>query len=420
VFQGWGQTALGAAFGPPVTLNVTKQGWPEGLWLIELEVRRDEHADWEAVVLHGRQHAPLVIRALNGPALTTTRAHLVRACVEPGVQLPDLALDEAGRAETVELLVDLIALRQRDIASVARQDMGWLKDAVRSLSRLAGRMARQADGGGLPTKLLNFACQDSSHTGFVHLPGLLALPAGEYRELPTGDPLNDALRRCGRLAAADSVAEAVRHDLLFLDIDVIGCFANFVQIAAAPNGEPSAAEFNRFDHERYWKSVLGTPHRDQLAADWSGERALGKAHIVWALAELVRQWDHATHGLNLGAANALLGCALKFRAWLHQRLATNALMATAAWNAPWPRFAAEGVDFLEAVPRFASLFALAARAAAAGLLEFDETLTWLEHQVAQRWMAEEGIAVLVGLAPELFGHQLLFWELIVRTASHSH
>ena len=93
-------------------------------------------------------------------------------------------------------------------------------------------------------------------------------------------------------------------------------------------------------------------------------------------------------------------------------------MSTAAWNAPWPRFAAPEVDFLEAAPRFASLFALAARAAAAGLLDFDETLTWLEHHVDRRWMAEEGIAVLVGLAPELFGHQLLFWELIVRTAPH--
>lgn len=117
-------------------------------------------------------------------------------------------------------------------------------------------------------------------------------------------------------------------------------------------------------------------------------------------------------------AGALLGCALKFRAWLYERLATNALMATAAWKAPWPRFAAPDVDFLERTPRFASLFALAARAAAAGLLEFDETLTWLEHQVAQRWMAEEGIAVLVSLAPELFGHQLLFWELIIRTSPH--
>ena len=205
---------------------------------------------------------------------------------------------------------------------------------------------------------------------------------------------------------------------MFLDIEVIGCFANFAQIAAAPNGEPLGAEFNHFAHDHYWQSVLGTPQHDHLAPDWSGERALGHAHFVCALAGLVRGYEHPTHELNLAAANALLHSAPAFRAWLHQRLAPKALMAAGAWNAPWPRFAAPEVDFLEAAPRFASLFALAARAAAAGLLEFDETLTWLEHQVAQRWMAEEGIAVLVGLAPELFGHQLLFWELIVRTSPH--
>lgn len=409
-------TAFGTAFGHSVTLNVTKEGWPEGLWLIELEVRRDEHADWEPVALRGCEHAPLLIHARNGQTLATTRARLVWASVLRA-QLPDLTLDDSGRAEMLELLVDLIALRQRGIASAARHDMSWLKDAVRSLSRLAGRIARQADGSGLQAQLLNFACQDSNHTGFVHLPGLLALPAGEYRELPTGDPLNDALRRCGRLAAADSVAEAVRHDPLFLDINVISCFANFAQIAATPNGEPSAAEFNCFAHERYWKSVLGTPQSNYLAPDWSGEGALGKAHFVWALAELVRRYEHQTHELNLGAANTLLHYSPQFRAWLHQRLAGRAVMSAAAWNVPWPRFGAPDEDFLEAAPRFASLFALAARSAAAGLLDFDETLTWLEYHV-ERWMAEEGIAVLVGLAPELFGHQLLFWELIARTAPH--
>jgi hypothetical protein len=183
-----------------------------------------------------------------------------------------------------------------------------------------------------------------------------------------------------------------------------------------PNGEPSAPEFNHFAHERYWQNVLGTPRHDHLAPDWSGEGALGHAHFVCALAELVRAYEHPTHELNLGAANALLHCAPAFRAWLHQRLATKALMAAAAWAAPWPRFTAPDVDFLEATPRFASLFALAARAAASGFLDFDEALTWLESHVEHRWMAEEGIAVLVGLAPELFGHQLLFWELIVRTA----
>jgi hypothetical protein len=93
-------------------------------------------------------------------------------------------------------------------------------------------------------------------------------------------------------------------------------------------------------------------------------------------------------------------------------------MSLAAWGAPWPQLVAPDSDFLESAPRFASLFALAARSAAAGLLEFDEALTWLESHVDRRSMAEEGIAVLVSLAPELFGHQLLFWELIVRTAPH--
>jgi hypothetical protein len=295
--------------------------------------------------------------------------------------------------------------------------MRWLKDAVRSLSQVAGRILRQAQNNGLQAELLNFACQDSNHKGFVYLPSLLALPADQYRELPSGDPLNDALRRCGRLAAADSIAEAVSNDLGFLDFSVISCFANFRQVAAALHGEP-APEFNHFSHERYWQKVLGPLHCDRLIPDWSGAGALGTAHIVWALAELVRRFEHRTHEINLGAANALLNCASRFRLWLHERLVRQGLMADAAWKAPWPVIQAPEADFLEAAPRFASLFALAARAAAAGLLDFDETLTWLEHQVKHRYMAEEGIAVLVGLAPELFGHQLLFWELIVRTRPH--
>ena len=398
-----------------------KSGWPEGLWLMELEVRRDEHADWELVTLRGGDHAPVVVCVRNVQALTTTRTCLFWQSWNPEqAQSPDfrLDLDENGRTEFFELLVDLIDLRKQDMVYDARIGMPHLKDAVRSLSRLAGRMARHADGSGLQTKLLNLACQDSSHAGFVHLPGLLALPAGEYRELPSGDPLNDALRRCGRLAAADSVAEVVRDAPAFLDLDVISCFANFAKVAGAANGEPSAAEFNHFAHERYWESVMGTPQSNYLAPDWSGEGALGKAHFVWALAELVRRYEQQTHNLSLGAANALLHCSPQFRLWLQQRLAGRAVMSAAAWNAPWPRFVAPDVDFLEAAPRFASLFALAARSAAAGLLEFDGTLTWLEHHVERRWMAEEGIAVLVGLAPELFGHQLLFWELIVRTAPH--
>jgi hypothetical protein len=417
-------TALNTSSGHPVTLSVPKEGWPKGFWLIELEVRRDEQAEWEPVALHGHEVAPLVVLAYNNQPLATTRERLFwQSWNAEQAQSPDfpLELDDNGCTELFELLADFIELRKRDMVHDARLGVPQLKDALRSLSRLAGRIARRVDSSGLQTKLLNLACQDSSHAGFVHLPGLLALPAGEYSELPAADPLNDALRRCGRLAAADSVVEVVHQDPSFVDLDVLSCFANFAQVAAASKGDPSATEFNGFDHEKYWRNVLGKPRRDRLATDWSGEGALGRAHFEWALArmvgryELVGRYEHETHELNLGAANVLLYWAPQFRAWLRQHLGEKAGLSAAAWNAPWPQFAAADVDFLEAAPRFASLFALAARAASAGLLEIDETLTWLERRVEHRWMAEEAIAVLVGLAPELFGHQLLFWELMIRT-----
>jgi hypothetical protein len=314
----------------------------------------------------------------------------------------------------LELLVDLMLLRKREFALVARQDMGWLKDAVRMLSGLAGRMARQPESEGFQAALLNLACQDPAHAGFVYMPGLLALPASEYCELPAGDPLNDSLRRCGRLALGDSIAGIVQADFKFFDMHLLRRFGNFVTVLNG--GAPT--DFAHFDHESYWQEVLGTVDVTRLAADWSGEGVLGKAHTVWAIAELVRRYEHSAHELNLAAANALLHSAQPFRRWLSSRLGRNALVSSAGWKAPWPRFVSPDTDFLESVPRFASLFALAARASAAGLLEFEETLTWLAGQVGRRYMVEEGIAVLVGLAPELFGHQLLFWELIVRTSPH--
>jgi hypothetical protein len=384
-----------------------------------LEVRRDELSEWERAVLGGRQYAPVIIPHRFGDEAASIRAHLFWKSFTLGAPLNEISeLDEQGRTDLFELLTELIALRQWATAAAAQNNMGWLKDAVRSLSQLAGRMARQSGGEDLQLRLLNLACQDASHAGFVHLPGLLALPGDKFRELPSGYPLNDALRRCGWLATADSVSELVRNDFTFFDMTAIGCFANFAQIAGGAADGTDIAEFKHFNHEQYWREGLGTFHANNLAPDWSGESALGKAHFVWALDKLVGRYEQSAHELNLAAANALLRRAPAFRLWLRERLATQSLMTCAAWDAPWPQFQSPDVDFLEAVPRFTSLFALAARAAASGWLDFDKALLWLEGRVAQRWMAEEGIAVLVTLAPELFGNQLLFWELVVRTAPH--
>jgi len=420
----------------PLTLRVPKRGWPQGMWLVELETRRDEQSEWERAVLHGSDHAPVIISErphglvliadadtdadAGDSAADQIRAGLFwHSCAAGEALNVFTTLDEEGRGDLFELLSELIELRQQGMVAPAWQEMGWLKNAVRALSQLAGRVARQSEGDGLQIELLNLACQDASHAGFIYLPGLLALPGRDYQELPTGDPLNDALRWCGGVARADAVAELVRHDFAFFDMHFLGCFANFTQVVATPADEPATQEFQRFAHQQYWLQVLGQLHADHLAADWSGASVLGKAHVVWALDEFVRRYETSAHELHLGAANALLRTAPGFRAWLYARLAAKRVMSAEAWQAPWPRFESPEVDFLESAPRFASLFALAARAAAAGWLEFDEALKWMESHVPHHWMAEEGIAVLVRLAPELFGHQLLFWEVIIRTAPHT-
>jgi hypothetical protein len=402
----------------PLSILAPKRGWPEGLWLIELDTRREEGSEWERVILHGRDYAPVVIANPQNNLTAITRASLFWSSYNGVASVSELAqLDEEGRSDLFELLGELIELRQLGLIVAARRHMGWLKESVRSLSQLAGRVARQPHGDGFRLKLLNLACQDANHAGFIYLPGLLALPAGVYRELPTGDPLNDALRHCGSIAMADSVAELARSDFSFFDINALSCFNNFLQVVATPEGETATMEFEYFDHEKYWLQVVGQIRSDHLASDWSSGNLLGKAHLVWALEEFVRRYESTAHDLQHGAANALLRSAPSFRAWLQERLAANIVMSKAAWSAPWPRFQAPDVDFLESAPRFASLFGLAARAAAAGWLNFDEALKFLEGRVARRQMAEQGIAVLVTLAPELFGHQLLFWETIIRTST---
>ena len=395
-----------------ITLWVPKLKWPGGLWLIELEVRRDEESEWQSVLVNGREYAPIVVRAAEVTA--TVRSTLLGVSLRPILPDTDIPAGPDACEALIELLVDLIVLRKREFVMAARQDMGWLKDALRTLSQAAGRLARQPSSEGFQQALLNLACQDSQHAGFVYLPELLALPASEYCELPAGDPLNEFLRRCGRLALADSIASVVRTDFGFLDINVLGCFVNFATVANDHNPE-SDLDFASFAYEKYWQDVVGTIDANRIVADWTGDAALGKAHTLWAFGELVKRYETSSHDLKVAAANTLLHLAPLFRGWLSARLKGTCFASASAHKAPWLRFVAPETDFLEAVPRFAFLFALAARASAAGIVTFDETLIWLESQVERRYMAEEGIAALVGLAPELFGHQLVFWELMVRT-----
>ena len=87
-------------------------------------------------------------------------------------------------------------------------------------------------------------------------------------------------------------------------------------------------------------------------------------------------------------------------------------------NAPWLLVIIDYDAFMENCSRFASLFALSARSTAAGWLDFDAVIGWLANQVGAAEVTENTIATLVGMAPELFGYYLMFWELMIRTYPH--
>ncbi len=408
-------SAPGSTQDYPLIVLAPTQGWPPGLWLIELEVRRDEVSGWEPVQVEGHQRAPLVLCRVDAATSPSARARLFwQASGLAGPAQHEVDLDETGRTELLELLSDLLALSQR-LSSAGRKEAAWLNEAIRSLSQTGGRIGRQRGGESLQHRLLNLACQDPTHSGFVYLPSLLALPATLFRDLPPGSPLNDALRRCGELSAADSVSEVVWNNRDLLDMSVIQSFDNFATVAGTVDGEPP--ELKGFGHRPYLASVLGGFRQGRAVADWSGSAALGRKHYEAALCELEKARSIATdETVHLGEANALLARAPQFRLWLQERLASRELLSEIEWRAPWADYSVADDAFLENVPRFACLFALAARSAAAGWLDFDEVLTWIEGHVWQRWMAEKGIAAMVELAPTLFGHQLLLWELIIRTA----
>ncbi len=170
-----------------------------------------------------------------------------------------------------------------------------------------------------------------------------------------------------------------------------------------------------FDLVHYRNQVVGTlrPHDD--GSEWLGEAALGRSQAAWAFNALASHYEALQcvpdRAVELGSVNH---AAEEFRNWLLNELVTDLpSISLQAWQAPW-LVVEHPVDFVQSAARFLSLLALASRASAHLLIDFDDVLGWLaEHGDNRR-----ALAWLVTLGPELLGYYLMFWELIIRTSPH--
>lgn len=93
-------------------------------------------------------------------------------------------------------------------------------------------------------------------------------------------------------------------------------------------------------------------------------------------------------------------------------------MSEGDWNKPWLDLDIVDDALAGQCARFCSLFALAARASAAGWLRFGDVTHWFHHRPRGVSDTSKAVTTLVCLAPELLGYHLMFWELICRTSRH--
>ncbi len=431
-----------AQSGYTVDLSVPSDGWPPGFWLVELEVRSNPAMDWQLVTNPAGQRAPLLIAGSIQQEAPDLRLRVFLSAYSGRDAAQELPLELKELAERFDELFDLLShileTVRRPFAPEVWGEFRWVEDLFHAVGRQAGKRLYQATEGDT-TRLLNLASVESDlsatsseliHTRslFVTVPGLLALGAEHYSKSSTSHPLARSLQWCGRLATHDFAFEAFR-DLIEQvyaspqlpapdTFKTLQRFQNFAGVVQADGDGLEPTDFSHFDYNRYFTETIGLLDSVQPQPDWDSPTALGRTQAEWALSQLHMRLQETIEDRELGAVNALLNTHWSFRRWLKQRLEQHPIMPEGAWNQPWLRVSLHNQALIENCARFASLFALAARASGAGWLSFDAVMQWLFEHGNGADKTEKTIATLVGLAPELLGFYLMFWELMIRTCPH--
>jgi len=426
-----------------VCLTVPKQGWPCGLWSVQLEVRRSKSEDWQLITTADVRKIGLLATGSLNPSCQSGRFHLLTYAylAKNSNPLPPLDLSQLAvrREELVDLLSDVLRWIQCGFAKEVADSFRWLDHLFAEMGRHAGKGLGQADSQYI-TNLLNLASRESdglksgvgfleARSLFVTVPGLLALNAERYFEVSTSHPLAQALRWCGWLAVHDDAFQAfrglieVRYQNPYAPVPptfgVLQLFRNLGQLVQADPATSLPANLKHFCYAKYWGQTIGCISQLPQQVEWDERTVLSRVHVEWALERLAERRQSTLRNTELGAVNALLNSANAFRLWLRNALQANStVMPADSWNRPWLSVSFPNDALMENCVRFASLFALAARAAASGWLCFEDVAKWLPSQSHTQRDSERAIATLVGMAPELFGYYLMFWELMIRTCPH--
>lgn len=407
-----------------VTVRVPSTGWPAGIWVIEFQTRRQEAGAWERVLGQDQCQVPILQLSRPSKVANSFASRVLLAAEMAGGVMAQVELDDSlapdDKPSACKLLCRLQDLLLVPLPKALRAETFWLERLTESLAGLVSTGLDEAAREDVLPLLQRAAneCEGRNASSanerclFATVPALLALPTKDYAGLDSQTALARSLKWIADLPKQDLLSAVVENRLGFMDMAVWAAFGH--QNPSVPNRHGGL----NFDLVHYWNQIIGQLHPHDAGNEWLGDAALGRSQAAWAFYALASHYEVVQgvpdRAAELGSVNQLMHRAEEFRDWLSSQLVTELpSVSLRAWQAPW-LVVEHPVDFVQSAARFLSLLALASRASAHLLIDFDDVLGWLaEHGDNRR-----ALAWLVTLGPELLGYHLMFWELIIRTSPH--
>lgn len=410
-------------------IMVPLDGWPAGFWIFELEARRRDDNDWQSITDSQNQRIAMLIACLHG--CTDAKFELYCSAFL-GRSLKDYALDLAD-SDWYDILSNSLSIVRKGFAPEIADDFRWIEELYRESARRVGRVISQTSGEEVSKIMALASIQDDTsplitiHTSslFVAIPEILSLSGHHYRQIRATHPVAQALRWCGRLSSClasvdffrDLIFEAFANRKLTGTFPALQNFGNFGAVIQHPADGSEPRDFSKFNYERYINSTIGLISELDVQPEYDDHSILGRDHVEWALAKCTDRHRSIDHH-NLGISS-IITASRQFCIWIRSSLeGAETLMPLVTWNHPWIKISVTDDALLEHCVQFASVFALAARAAGAGRIDFSEVMSWLSQFSKGRSETEHALSTLAETAAELLGYYLMFWELMLRTSPH--
>jgi len=421
-----------------VSLDVPKAGWPEGsIWLMELEIRRDESSAWQLLSdeLGGGFPIVLVIPPTAAPAGLKAMAYwwAFSHGLSGGLIPRNVSLTPEIQSSLCELMSEVSSLLSRGYNDKAWQRLNGLERLFFELGRITARRLEYSPA--IACDLIQAAGREAisnpARSLFVVIPELLTLSGEAYAGMPDTDGLRDSLRWCARTRSHPRVAEGFMDAMEQVIANPAGAlpgvfgvlrnFANFAAVMQPPTNGQQPVDLRSFNFHRYRSQVIGPIAENHVTqAEWIEHSPFDKLcrnHALRALHAL-RQNRQSEDGHNGNQANAVFAYASELRSWLRTRLGRQAsFVSESTWSSPWLDVEFGDDALATNLNSYASMAALAARASAVGWLRYGEFLSWQSNRFGYE-NSIKASTTLVAMSPELFGFYLLLWELLIRTQPH--